>query len=248
MIWRACQGHRHIGPIADVLYRLVESQEQIATLSYVDTLEEQAVLESMIDAVKPPYPEDGKGYHYLLKTPFRYPPLPWGSRFGRTHEPGILYGGCSVHTTLAESAYYRFVFWHAMAAPAPKDQMISQHTLFSASYKTARGVRLHEPPFDAHRAQLAHPARYDATQALGTAMREAGVQAFEYVSARDPRGGHCVGLFTLQALTQKRPRDMSQWLCQASARAVSFKPANGPDVVTFPIKAFLHEGRLPMPA
>jgi len=248
MIWQACQGARHIGPVGGVLYRLVESQEQIATLSYVDTLEEQAVLESLIDAVKPPYPEDGQGYHYLLKTPFRYPPLPWGSRFGRTHEPGIFYGGCSASTTLAESAYYRFVFWHSMDAPAPKAQIHSQHTLFSVGYKTARGVRLHAPPFDAYRAELAHPARYQATHELGTAMRDAGVQAFEYASARDPQGGHCVGLFTLDAMAQKRPRDLSPWLCQASADTVSFKQAGGQDVVAYPIAGFLHQGRLPMPA
>jgi len=248
MIWRACRGQRHIGPLNGVLYRLVESQEQIATLSYVDTLEEQAVLESLIDAVKPPYPEAGQGYHYLLKTPFRYPPLPWGSRFGRTHEPGIFYGGCSIGTTLAESAYYRFVFWHSMDAPPPKGQIHSQHTLFSVGYKTARGVRLHAPPFDAYRAELAHPARYQATQELGTAMRQAGVQAFEYASARDPQGGHCAGLFTLDAMAQKRPRDMSPWLCQAGADAVSFKQAGGQDVVAYPIASFLHEGRLPVPA
>jgi len=105
MIWQACRGPRHIGPVGGTLYRLVESQEQIATLSYVDTLEEQAVLESLIDTIKPPYPEGDAGYHYLLKTPFRYPPLPWGSRFGRTHEPDIFYGGCSIGPTLAESAY-----------------------------------------------------------------------------------------------------------------------------------------------
>src|SRR3546814_9169694 len=119
-------------------------QEQVATLGYGDTLEEQALLESLIDAAKPPYPEDDAGYHYLLKTPFRYPPLPWGSRFGRTHEPGIFYGGGSVGTTLAESAYYRFVFWHSMDAPPPKAQIHSQHTLFSVGYKTPQGVRSEE--------------------------------------------------------------------------------------------------------
>ena len=97
------------------------SQEQIATLGYVDTLAEQALLEQMLDDVKPPYRADTDGLHYLLKTPFRYPPLKWGSRFGRIHEPGIFYGGCSTEATLAEAAYYRFVFWYSMDGEPVKE-------------------------------------------------------------------------------------------------------------------------------
>ena len=54
-IWEAAEGPRHICPVAGVLFRIVESQEQIATLGYVDTLAEQALLEQMLDDVKPPY-------------------------------------------------------------------------------------------------------------------------------------------------------------------------------------------------
>ena len=58
------------------LLRLVESQEQVATNSLVRTLAEQALLEDLIEASKPPLPATGHGLHYLLATPFRYPPLP----------------------------------------------------------------------------------------------------------------------------------------------------------------------------
>ena len=37
----------------------------------------------------------------LLSTPFRYPPLPYGSRFGRRHEHGIYYGSKRLDTNLA---------------------------------------------------------------------------------------------------------------------------------------------------
>ena len=43
-LWQQCQGELQIKPIKGELLRLVESQEQIATLGYVDTLEEQALL------------------------------------------------------------------------------------------------------------------------------------------------------------------------------------------------------------
>ncbi len=87
MIWQACRGAEHIGPLAGELFRLVESQAQVATLDYVDTLAEQALLEDLLETVKPPWPADSARLHYLLRTPFRYPPLPWGSRFGQRHEP-----------------------------------------------------------------------------------------------------------------------------------------------------------------
>ena len=81
MLWDVCDGSTHIRPIAGTLYRLVESQEQVATLGYVDTLEEQALLEAMLEDGKPPCPDDASHLHYLLKTPFRYPPL-WYSMDG----------------------------------------------------------------------------------------------------------------------------------------------------------------------
>lgn len=72
-IWERCQGEQHITSISGTLYRLVESQEHIATLDYVDSLEEQALLEDMLENTKPNYPDNSTSYHYLLKTPFRYP-------------------------------------------------------------------------------------------------------------------------------------------------------------------------------
>lgn len=247
-IWEACDGPRRIGAIQGMLHRLVESQEHIATLGYVDTLEEQALLEAMLEDSKPPYRTGGEGDHYLLRTPFRYPPLPWGSRFGGRHEPGILYGGLGVGAALAESAYYRFVFRHSMQAEPPKEAIHSQHTLFAAGYKTDRGVRLQLPPFDQHRARITHPRDYADTQALGGAMRHAGVQAFEYPSARDPAHGLCVGLFAPQALAQRRPRHMHPWLCETGAREVSFKQVGSPTVISYGIEDFMVDGRLPMPA
>ncbi|TEA77162.1 RES family NAD+ phosphorylase [Allopusillimonas ginsengisoli] len=247
-IWQACNGPQHIGPLHGLLSRLVESQEQIATMGYVDTLEEQAVLEALLEGVKPPYPKHCDGYHYLLKTPFRYPPLKWGSRFGRIHEPGIFYGGCSTDTTLAESAYYRFVFWNSMSAKPIKPAIHSQHTLFSVGYRTAKGIRLHNAPFDDHHSELTHPCSYHATQEVGTAMREAGVEAFEYSSARDTRQGRCVALFTPLALAQKTPRLITQWLCETRAQEVVFKQAGASTTITYGIGQFQVNGGLAAPA
>ena len=246
MIWAACGAETRIEPIMGRLWRLVESQEQAATLSYVDTLEEQALLEALLETTKPAAPPGSEGLHYLLRAPFRYPPLPWGSRFGRRHEPGILYGGLNLETTLAEAAYYRFVFRASMATP-PAGVLRSTHTLFSARYATTQGVRLHAPPCDAHRETIAHPTDYGATQALGSAMRQAGVEAFEYPSARRA-GGLCVGLFEPDALVSQRPERLSTWLCEIHPERVFYKRLDSSQVQTFPLSAYLHRGELPLPA
>lgn len=248
MIWEACKGATYIQPISGTAWRLVESQEQIATLGYVDTLEEQALLEELLDSVKPPYPAHCDHYHYLLKTPFRYPPLKWGSRFGRAHEPGIFYAGCNANTTLAEAAYYRFVFWYSISNSPIKNTITSAHTLFSVNYATERGIRLHTEPFTQYQTQLTHPQHYSMTQQLGSDMRSAGVQAFEYQSARDPQQKHCVGLFIPSALAQKKPADMTQWLCELSATEVAFKQVGQKEITRFALDTFCVNDRFPMPA
>lgn len=247
-LWEGCDGPGHIVPLAGTLYRLVESQEQIATLSYVDTLEEQALLEQLLEQAKPRYPASASGYHYLLQTPFRYPPLRWGSRFGQTHEPGILYGGCSITTTLAESAYYRLIFWHSMPPHPSKHSIDTAHTLFSVGYRSMQGIALHKPPFADHHAILTHPCDYTRTQHLGTAMRGAGVDLFEYVSARDVGANLCVGLFTPTALSRKTPASTHQWLCETRSDQVTFKALSQRTVYKFPDTQFIVDGRLPVPA
>ena len=248
MIWQDAQGEQQVTEISGTLYRLVESQEQVATLGYVDTLEEQALLEELLEGVKPPYPEKSDNLHYLLKTPFRYPPLEWGSRFGKRHEPSLFYGGGSVPTTLAESAYYRFVFWYSMEGEPLKPTIRSEHTLFAVDYRTQQGIRLQQAPFDQYQVPLTHPADYASTQTLGNAMREAEVEAFEYSSARDPEKGQCVALFTPKPFRQKRPKEMNQWLCELSATEVSFKQLALNEVSHFPLALFLFKGALPLPA
>lgn len=247
-IWETCEGAQQIGNIEGILYRIVESQEQIATLGYVDTLEEQAILEELLDSSKPKLSENTNGYHYLLNTPFRYPPLKWGSRFGKKHEPAIFYGAKSIPTTLAESAFYRFVFWYSMDGEPPKSKIRSEHTLFSAGYATNYGMKLYSGPFKAFQAELMKPNDYHQCQLLGSAMRDAGVQAFEYLSARDNEKGICVGLFSPAPFTHKAPLEMVSWLSEVSKDEVLFKQFGSPKVFQFPLEQFLLDGKFYFPA
>jgi hypothetical protein len=248
VIWQACNGEQHLTPLSGTLFRLVESQEQAATLSLVDTLQEQALLEQLLEQTKPPVPPAAEGLHYLLKTPFRYPPLKWGSRFGSVYEPGIFYAGCTVAATLAESAYYRLIFWQSMPAPAPKPILRTAHTLFSVRYQTERGIALHQPPFSQHRELLTSKTDYQHTQQLGSAMRSAGVDAFAYQSARAAGSEHCIGLFNPNAFVTRQPEQSSQWLCELSAQQVVFKQHGETQLHSFSAEQFWVEGKLPLPA
>lgn len=246
-IWAACKDHCTPGPVKGVLWRLVESQEQIATTKIVDTLDEQAVLEDMLDRTKPPMPKGSASLHYLLRTPFRYPPLRHGSRFGGRFEPSLFYGSLDVQTMLAESAYYRFLFLSGMKT-APADAVTSEHTAFTARYRASQGVRLQEPPFSAHGAALADPRDYRETQALGAALRAAGVDGFEFASARDAANGCNVALFTPAALVSRRPEISEPWACRTDPARVVFLERASRRTYEFAIEQFLVDGSLPQAA
>jgi hypothetical protein len=227
----------------------VESQEDVATNSLVDNADEQAVLEDLIETSKPPDRPGTGRVHFLLRTPFRYPPLPHGSRFGSRFEPSIFYGSHTVDTTLAECAYYRFVFWTGMAEPPPAQRIVSQHTVFSASYRTRAGVKLQQTPFAAFEQDISNPARYSESQQLGTELRKQGVEACEYVSARDTGKGINVALFAPTALARPyAPRDRQAWTCTTKPDSVTFFEFTDRIVKSFAYADFLVAGVFPVPA
>lgn len=233
--------------LGGTVLRLVESQEQVATNRLVDSLEEQALLESLLESSKPPAPAGSRRLHYLLATPFRYPPLRHGSRFGGRFEPSLFYGARRLETVLAESAYYRLLFFAGMATP-PAQPLRTQHTLFSAGIATRRGLRLQAAPFDAVRAALVDPVDYRVPQRLGSAMREAGIEAFEYPSARDPAQGINVALFAPAALSGNRPLSTQAWLAETALAGVSFYSAEAGGVHRYLRSQFEVDGVLPAPA
>ena len=248
-IWQLCDGERQVRPLRGKLLRMVESQAQVATLQLVDNLAEQTLLEELLESSKPPLPEAAEPLHYLLKTPFRYPPLRWGSRFGSVHEPSLFYAAQRLQTAMAEAAYYRFVLWNGMVVPPPSGRILSEHSTFEARYRVEHGIQLQQSPFAQHDALLAHPSDYSVPQRLGTSMRAAGIQAFEYRSARCPDGGSNVALYVPAAFVEKRPRNLTAWLCETTSEYVAFKHAQTPDQPRlFHWEQFLVQGQLPHPA
>lgn len=248
-IWQDCNGPAHIGWLDDTAIRVVESQEQIATLALVDTPEEQVLLESLLEESKPPLPPVHRDFHYLIITPFRYPPLPYGSRFGSRLHLGLFYGSQKYRSALAECAYYRLLFWTGMSEPPQQQRLVTEHTTFEARVKTDRSVALHSPPFACHHDMICHPNDYSASQALGEAMRDAGVEAFTYPSARDAEGSTNIGIFTPRAIRSRKLLRERCWLCVTTANKVSFMRSHAAaEHYQFPLEQFLFEGTLPVPA
>lgn len=247
-IWQQTSARQQVTSITDDFVRIVESQQQIATTRIVDSLKEQAILEAMLEANKPLSHEKNKQLHYLLSTPFRYPPLKHGSRFGSRFEPSLLYGSKSVETALIECSYYRFIFWNGMTKAPKSKKFITEHTLFAGRYFSEKCLQLQHPPFEQYQDNLRNPASYADTQQFGSAIREAGIEVIEYMSARDANRGINVALLASQALIVNEPLYKSQWICSTTANNVRFVSRDDSKVYGFNITYFNVDGVLPSPA
>lgn len=249
-VWQTCHGADYIRPVKYRATRMVESQEQIATTKLVDTLEEQHLLENLLEATKPPKPMGAEFYHYLIWTPFRYPPLRYGSRFGQRMHRGIFYASQLIETALAECAYYRFVFISGLSVPLPVENLTTAYTTFEVQIKSDRGVALEVGPFIEQSVNFCDPSGYETSQLLGSAMREAGVETFTYSSVRAREERTNVAVFTLSAIISREPEHCQQWICRATAQSVSFVGVHRKDEQPFyfQLEQFLQDGCLPVPA
>lgn len=242
------------------LYRIVESQEEVATHTLVDNLKKQEVLERLLEQSKPTRLAGSEKLHYLLATPFRYPPLPWGSRFGAVAANGIFYGSKTVTTLLAEAAYYRLIFFHAMDPP-PATPVTSYHNIFSAKYHANPGIRLQDPRWQKYWGKLTDPGNYGFCQSLGLQLRRAQVSGLEVPAARALQAGLVdlppgnseginVALFEPSALLKKPPTQIADVTAESHSSSVSFLLRLDEQIMTqnFTLEMFQVDGILPHPA
>lgn len=191
------------------LWRAVEAQHIAATLRLVDDLEEQRLLEDILEATKPAVPAGAARLHYLLFTPFRYPPR-HGSRFRALDDPGVFYGAETIRTACAELGYWRWRFLtdsKGLTVLGP-----AQQTLFQAGVK-ALAVDLEKSPYSRDAKAWLDPDDYRATQAFAKAARTGGVGLIRYRSVRDPEPGRCGAVLRADAFSSTRPTAPTQtWL------------------------------------
>jgi hypothetical protein len=246
-IWTACAAACEPRSLSADAWRVVEAQHQVSTRKLVASDSEQQLLEELIDGVKPSatFP---RHLHYLLFTPFRYPPLRNGSRFGTRYERGIWYGSVRQSTAFSEVAYYRMLFLDGSEADFGKVE--AELTAFRVLLRSSSGVDVTQPPFDRYESELASPVSYAASQPLGSALRAAGIALIRFRSARDVAGGLNVAAFTPDVFGRRQPRSLETWHSTASRDVVEvtrrdyFRRAS----FHFEREQFLVDGSLPRPA
>jgi hypothetical protein len=174
-------------------WRAVEAQHRVASLQLAGgSLPDQALLEDILEQTKPPLPTAAAGLHFLLATPFRYPPAASGSRFRAPFEPGVFYGAEERATACAEAGYWRLRFWRDSEGLRTRRGVVEM-TLFRFRAAAARSLDLEQGGLSRDAPVWQHPGDYGPTQSLGRSARAAGVAVLRYGSVRQP-GGHCLAL------------------------------------------------------
>jgi len=201
-------------------WRFVEAQHRVSTLKLTDTAAEQERLESILEASKPPVPEECRHLDFLLFTPFRYGPYPNGSRFRRAGlTPGVFYASEFPETAAAEKAFYRLLFYaESPATRWPQDA--GEFTAFAVEYATGRAIDCRMHPLDADRATWTQLTQYDGCQHLAEIAREASVDVIKYQCVRRPAAALNVAILRCRAFARSEPIDRQSWRIHFSASGV----------------------------
>jgi hypothetical protein len=228
--------------------RLVQQQGINSLDPLVDNLEQLARLEALVETSKPlPLPSGAETpSHPLLTTPFRYPPLRHGSRFGSRQTRGMFYGSRSRQGSLVEGAFYALLFWEGLIDPPPAP-IRRRQTLFSVLLNARRGLQLQSIADQVAQATLRDPIAYEATQQLGVWMRDQGIEAFEYLSARSNEALVQVAVLT-PAVFHSTPFDQVEITAELTADHASFLCHDDGQLHRFPRTQFLIEGLFPRAA
>ena len=220
-IWTAGELSSSARPAAGRVWRVVEAQNRFSTLKLVDTPDEQAVLERLIEATKPAVPPECRHLDFLLSTPFCYGPYRHGSRFRRAgHTEGVFYASEEPQTAIAEIGFYRLLFYaESPGTPWPENPSI--YTAFAVAYATDRAIDLTEQPLSVHRDLWTDLTDYSHCQNLAEAARETGIKAIRYESVRDPQHRRNVALLACSIFAKPKPVDRQTWVLFVTEYGIS---------------------------
>lgn len=210
------------------VWRMVEGQHLVATLSIVDDLEDQALLEEILEDFKPPLPEEVEGLPFLLATPFRYASAPGtsphdsGSRFRRAGlTDGVFYCAKIPETCAYETGSYRARRFYAESVGLEYQASGITLSAFSTTITSDKVLDL-----TTHRTLSAYadawedPDSYLECQRLADDARKAGVEVIAYRSVRDPEGGLNYAVLTPAAFHSRSIGGQQTWICVLSHAAV----------------------------
>jgi len=233
-------------PSVRLCWRVVETQEKAATRDITNNADEQSRLEELLDEVKPPVPSDCEGLSYLLKTPFRYPPLKHGSRFGTPFERGIYYASTELKTAFAESAVYFWLFQSGPVDLGPLVQIKDHRTAMSVRLSSHASIQLESADLLPYHTQIADPASWSFTQELGQLLRKLGVEFISYPSARC-QGGQNIAVFSPLCFATSEPEQQQLWHVRLTRDDCWFGKPDGTSYEFYRAN-FEEGGKIPHPA
>jgi hypothetical protein len=205
--------------IAQDAYRVVESQARNSTRQLTDSDEEQEHLEDMVEKSKPPYVKGSETLNYLIKTPFRYPPLKEGSRFGNKYEHGIFYASLELKTALCEKAFWVLnVLLDSEEEFAPFFPPI---TSFKVNVTSAKTLDLTKGKWLKEKNKISNPKSHTHSQKIGDAARDKKVEVIKFFSARE-EGGINLAVLTPNVFLQKKPKQQKHLSVYVDQKNVSF--------------------------
>lgn len=219
-IWTESEGIKSVKSLNLEPWRMVESQHISSSRDLVDSRGEHDLLEELLENSKPSI---ANNKHYLIYTPFRYPPLKYGSRFGNTYEQSLWYGSINLLTALAEVAFYRLKFFADTSADLEYIEI--PMTVFKAYIQTENAIDLTIPHFKKYQDKISNKTSYADSQKLGSEMRDANIEAFIFTSARDKTFGKNVAVFTPDVFKMKDNQyitGMQNWRCIANQNIIEF--------------------------
>lgn len=219
-LWNPAWVHNNTVDLSMSAFRMVETQYMAATMRLVDSTNEQAILEQLLDDSKPPMPPAGKGVHYLLAAPFRYVP-PIGSRFRSINMPGLWYGADDSYCACAEIAYWRQRFL-LDSAGLVNQHLSTEHAMYEAAV-SGRAIDLTAQPWCQADAAWTHQSDYTETQKLGQLVRESNSLAWIHYTSVRATGHTCAAVFDPQSMTMvTRDGRYEQWHCHTTKDKVTF--------------------------
>ncbi len=253
-IWQKAKNRDAINSITISTWRIVEDQTKSTTRKFVTTSFEHDILEALLDSNKPKmkfYGDEAyfQGLHYLLSTPFRYPPLRWGSRFGNKTERSLLYTALNIETAMAEKAYYKLAFYQASEANLGGKTI--PHTAFKVNITSTLYVDLCAEPFKQAINEISSKTSYQVSQSLGAHLRNDNIECFQYQSARCPKVGKNMAVISPKALQNNKQLESTfiYLNCYSTKDIVeySYKHGLNKNTYQFPKMMFLVKGDLPFP-
>ena len=212
-----------------LLWRGVEAQHVVSTMKLVDTADEQAELERILEASKATAPTAA---HYLIATPFRYS-SPYPSRFRPGNAlSGIWYGAETVRTACTELGYWRHRFLMDSAG-LRESELLVDLTVFPADV-SGRALDMSQPPWDARGAAWTSDD-YSACHKVAAAAYRRSVEWIRYWSARDV-AGHCGAVFEPNSLSAPELALQQTWHCKVTPNSAFMRHGDDAIMLSFPAK------------